>query len=299
MEKIYLSIVASLLTLCSFAQVSENQKMVELGKAYNDYMFRNTPTNEYVNELTDDVPQNLQFASKFIVQTIRVKNKLLSLEYLRRPEDWVMKQLYIIRQISYNLKAENRVPEEMLIDSLMKKDIQVNELIENYYSMIFVGVGNKNQPFNLSKVDFKLKEYQLKDETEKGIFVLSAMDLCGMNIWGYMNVVKPPNTKKAYANIKKFPKINGSPYYQYTDFYFKDFEMVIIKDKSAQSYKTYYINKFYDTLLSHLNCLNSEGGSEKQIRDLMLGSILKERSLYKYSKKRQQLESLFSTQNMD
>ena len=92
-----------------------------------------------------------------------------------------------------------------------------------------------------------------------------------------MNVVKPPNTKKAFDYIKKFPKFNGLKYYQFTDLNFPDFETLIEADNGKESYKSYYIDKYYDLLLSHLFCLQKEEASEKDINDLLLGSILKDR----------------------
>ena len=162
--------------------------------------------------------------------------------------------------------------------------------------MLFVAAGNKNQPFDFSGTDLKLKDYNLKDDTEKGILVLNAINICNKTVWGYMNIAKPANTKKAFEYIKKFPKINGRPYYQYTEFYFPDFETNIIEGKGLQSYKSYYLNKFYETLLFHLVCLNKEGATEKEKQDLLLGSILKENKLYKYTEYQKTLESIFKEQ---
>lgn len=69
--------------------------------------------------------------------------------------------------------------------------------------------------------------------------------------------------------------------------------MEIVKSNGVESYKSYYLNKYYETLLYHLLCLNVEGASQKEIDDLMLGSILKERSLYPYTKYKETLEGLF------
>lgn len=299
MKKTTLTLLATCLTFLSFGQVTENQKMIELGKTYKDFMFRNEPTKEVLKEIKSDVPENLKVAKEFIVQSITTKNKLLTQPFLSRPDDKVLKQIYIIRAINLNLREENQIDNNKLIDSLSNKDIPTYELVDNYYEMVFTAVGNKNQPFDLSKTDFKMKEYNFKDDTEKGIMFLRCMDYCGKTIWGFMNIVKPPNTSKAFDNIKKFPKFNGQAYYQYTDFYFTDFEMNIVKDKGIQSYKSYYLDKFYETLLSHLICLNKEGGSEKEKNDLLLGSILKERNLYKYTKYKETLEDIFKEQNRE
>lgn len=293
MKKTTLLLLVTFITLLSYGQVAENQKMIELGKIYKDFMFRNEPPKEVLKELLSDVPENLKAASEFIAQTITTKNKLLTQPFLMRPDDKILKQIYIIAEINYNLREENQIDNNKLIDSLSKANIPTYELVDNYYGMLFVATGNKNQPFDLSKVDFKMKEYNFKDDTEKGIMFLRSIQYCGTTIWGYIHVAQPPNTKKAYKYIKKFPKFNGQPYYQYSDFYFADFEMIIDVNKGIQSYKGYYLHKYYETLLTHLICLNKEGGSEKAKNDLLLGSILKDEKLYKYTQYKETLESIF------
>ena len=232
MKKITLILIVNFITILTFGQTSESQKLIELGKTYKNFMFRNEPTKEDYKNLKSDIPESLKNAVEFISQTITNKNKLLTQEFLSRPDDKTLKQIYTIRAINLNLREENQINNNKLIDSLANKNISVYELLDNYYDMLFTGVGNKNQPFNLSKTDLKLKSYNLKDETENGILVLNAINFCGTTIWGYMNVVKPANTKKALDYVENFPKINGRPYYQFTDFYFPDFEMNIIKDKN-------------------------------------------------------------------
>ncbi len=299
MKKIALTFLGLCLTVLTFGQTNNNTKLIELGKSYKDFMFRNEPTKEVFKEIKANVPENLKTATDFIVQTITTKNKLLSQQFLSRPDDQTLKQIFIIRALNLNLREENQIDNSKLIDSLTTTNIPTYELVDNYYGMLFTAVGNKNQPFDFSKVDFKLKDYNFKDDTEKGIFFLRCMKDCNSVIWGYMNVVKPPNTQKAYENIKKYPKFNGQPYYQYTDFYFTDFEMNIIKDKGIQSYKSYYLDKYYETLLFHLICLNKENGGEKEKNDLLLGSILKNNNLYKYTKYKDDLEEIFKEQKRD
>lgn len=299
MKKTTLTSIGLFLTFLTFGQMTENQKMIELGKSYKDFMFRNEPTKEVLKEIRSNGTEKLKTATEFIAQAISTKNKLLTPTFLSRPDNQILKQIYIIRAINLNLREENQIDNNKLIDSLSVKEIPTYELIDNYFGMLFTAVGNKNQPFDLSKTDFKMGDYNLKDDTEKGILFLRCIDFCGKTIWGYMNVVKPANTAKAYANIKKFPKFNGRPYYQYTDLFFTDFEMDIVKDKGIQSYKSYYIDKYYETLLYHLLCLNKEGGTEKEKNDLLLGSILKERNLYKYTKFKETLEEIFKEVKKD
>ncbi len=299
MKKTPFLLLMTLIPFLGFAQVTEPEKIIGLAKTYKDFMFRNEPAKQIIKETKSDTPEELKYAAEFIIQAITTKNKLLTDKYLTRPDNKILKQIYIIRSVDLNLRKESQVDNLKLIDSLSNKQIPVYELIDNYYSMLFTAVGNKNQPFDFSDDDLKIKNYQLLDDTEKGILFLRCMEYCGKTIWGYMNVVKPPNTEKAFENILKFPKFNGGAYYQYTDFYFNDFEMEVITGKGPQSYKGYYLDKYYELLLTHLLCLKKQGRTEKEQNDLLLGSILKERNLYKYTKYREVLESLFKEQKTE
>ena len=292
MKKILLLFLFCGLTSSFYGQ-DTHQTLILLGKTYDGYMFRNQPTKEVFKELKAIGNTDMEATVDFITQTITSKNKILTTKYLTRPDDRTLKQIYIVRAISKNLDGKNPTSRNNLIDSLENADIPVYELVDNYYEMVFMAVGNKCQPFNLSKIDFKMNDYKLRDDTERGILFLECMHFCGKTIWGYMNIAKPMNTTDAYKNIKKFPKFNGQPYYQYSDFSFNDFEMVIVKDNGKESYKGYYLDKYYETLLNHLLCLRKEGGSEKEIQDLMLGSILRKRSLYSYTKYKDILEKMF------
>ena len=299
MNKIVLTLLAICFTFFSFGQTNENNKLIELGKAYKDFMFRNEPPKDFVKDIQTNITDNLKLATNFIAQVITTDNELLTQSYLSLPDNQTLKFIYIIRSINYNIRQENPIDNNKLIDSLKTTDIPKNELVDGYYSILFASVGNKIKPFDFSKVDFKFKDYNLTNDTEKGIFFLECMDYCGKTIWGYMNVVKPPNTEKAKDNIKKFPKFNGLKYYQFTDLNFPDFEMLIVKDKGKQSYKSYYIDKFYDLLLSDMTCLYKQDKNDKDINDLLLGSILKDRIFYKYTKNKETLESIFKEQKQD
>lgn len=299
MNKTVLTLLSICFTFFGFGQTNENQKLTDLGKAYKNFMFRNEPPKEFVSDLQSNVPDNLKAATNFIVQTITTDNDLLKEKYLTLPDNLTLKFIYVTEAVNSNIRKDNPLDNNKLIDSLKITDIPKNELVDNYYSMLFSSVGNKIKPFDFSKTDFKLNNYNLINDTEKGIFFLQCMRYCGSEIWGYINIVKPPNTKKAFDYIKKFPKFNGLKYYQFTDLNFPDFEMLVVEDEGKQSYKSYYIDKYYDLLLSHLTCLNNEKAKDKEVKDLLLGSILKDRVFYKYTKNKETLESIFKEQKQD
>jgi hypothetical protein len=291
MKKILLTTIILSLGQITWGQV--NDGLIELGKSYRQFMFRNNPPDNVLNSLDKYDNTELAFVADFIQETIRPSSNILSDKFLNRPTDKDLKQIYFVRQINFNVRKENPIDNNKLIESLNKKEISTQELVDNYYSIVFAAYGNKVNPYDLSKTDFQLNNYGLKDDTEKAIFFLESMRLNGLLIFGYMNIVKPPNYSKALEFINKYPKYNGSPYYQFLDLNFPDFKINIESETKQESYKEYYIDKYYETLLSHLDCLR-EAEEKDKIYDLVLGSLLKEEIYYKYSKREKEIKKLLT-----
>lgn len=273
--------------------------IIELGKIYRNFVFRNNPTDFTFKKLAELNSSELLTTKNFVKECISPNNELTSEKFLKLPDGQTLLNLYLIMKVNANVREKEPKDNTELLKEWREKNVQRYELVENYYSMVFSGIGNKNQPFDLSNVDFVIENYNLKDDTEKGIFFLTAMNLCYYQIWGYMNVVKPPNYKKALSSIEKYPKFNGQEYYEYKYFGFPDFEMQIEKDKGKESYKNYFINRFYNTLIYHHQCLNQKRKTRKDAENLALSSILKEKNYYEYSKNKDYLNGLFRTMKMN
>jgi hypothetical protein len=173
-----LTFLSFFITALSFGQTAENEKLIELGKAYKDFMFRNEPPKGFAKDLQTNLPESLKLPANFIVQTITTNNDLLKQKYLTLPDTSTLKSIYIIESINHNIRLENPTDNNKLIDSLKNADIPKNEMVDTYYSMLFASVGNKIKPFDFSKVDFKLKDYSFTNDTEKGIFLLQFMRYC-------------------------------------------------------------------------------------------------------------------------
>ena len=294
MKSVFLVLTGLISFYFSFALEADNDaKLVELGKAYKDFMFRNDPPKSYLNALKKDASEDLKQTAKFISEAISPRSNVLNDGFLKLPDEVTLKAIYIVRQVSLNLKVEDPKDNNELVRELKNASINHYEMVDNYYSMLFTAIGNKLGVKELGKMDFQIKRLNLKDETEQGIFFLRCMSLCGRSIWGYMNVSKPRKTKLALEYIDNFPMFNGLNYYQYTDFYFSDFEIEINGEAGLESYKYHFINQFYETLIYHMICLREEGAENAEINDLLLGSIMPTENLYKYTEHTDVLNQIF------
>ena len=69
MNKITLTLLGICLTVCSYGQTAENDKLVELGKAYKDFMFRNEPPKDFIKDLQTNVQESLKITTNTIATT--------------------------------------------------------------------------------------------------------------------------------------------------------------------------------------------------------------------------------------
>lgn len=270
-----------------------NDKLISLARIYNTYRTVENPAKDLVKDIRKDSPAQLQKTAEFIIQSITPKNHLLDIQYLTVPDESTLKYIYIINSVSKNLEDENPRDNNDLVNELIYSQISRYLEIDAYYGILFSAIGNKSKPSSHSTFDFNTDVYNLSDSTEKGVFFLRCMDQCCRPIHSLLHDVQPADTKFAYRYLKKMPKFDGKPYFCFTDFTFPDFGVVISKQDGLRSFKTYYMTQYYDLLLDHLRCLNKQGGTDKEKEALLYKSILKDRTLYKYSKKQAVLNNMF------
>lgn len=276
-----------------YAQNSLNtEHIIELGKYYSSFMFANDASKELVKNLGADYDQSLSNSVNYVKEVTKSRNKILSNKFLILPDTTTLKVIYIIDALHQNPHLKNPGDPINLVDSLKNAQIPIYLLTDQYYHTIFTSVGNKNKPFNMSKFNFQINELGLSSDRQEAIFYLRCIDMCGSQIFGYMNIVNPPNTEKALSYIEKFPQFNGLKYYQYTDLQFDDFQMEIFNDKGLQSYKDHFINELFQTLLNHAICLKNEKG-QQDVQDFLISSELKNESLWKYTELEEVLKSIF------
>jgi hypothetical protein len=270
-----------------------NDELIKLARIYRNFHFSNDPSKEVIDQLESISSKELQASKAFIAELIKKNNRIGTTQFFTRPDSITIKNLFTIRSINWNMHEADPIDNYALIDSLNKFAASPYEQLSCYYGMLFTSIGNKNNPLNMSGINITLDSYGLKDDTEKGILFLEGMKTFGMMIWGYMNVVKPPNYEKTLSVISNYPRYNGQPYYQFQDLNFKDFNLTIDKRRGKESFKKYYINKYLNTLLYHSAALGQKKKTKAEQQNVMLGSIMRNESYYKYSDNPEAFQQIF------
>jgi hypothetical protein len=292
-NQIVLLLSGVFLTSLTFGQSNERLKLIELYKYYSQYCSRDDPSGEVINDIRENVPDKLKPTTDFIIETISLNNNLLTKKFLTLPDDQTIRYINIVGSLSFIRGNEDSKTLNRIIDSLENQPYSRNYIVENYYRKLFKAVGNKIRPFNMSDIDFKLQEYNLSNDSEIGIFFLECMKLCNAVIRGYMNSPAFASTQKAYNLIRKYPKFNGQVYYKFHNFSFPDFQVRARNNFEDHSFKEYFIDKYFETLISHYKCLIKENAPEDEKIDILQNSILHDKELFKYSKQSATLNELF------
>ena len=142
-------------------------------------------------------------------------------------------------------------------------------------------------------VDYKSDEFNLKNNTEKSIFFLNAMERFGSLIWGYMNIPQPPNYKLALEFINKYPRFNGQPYYQFNNLDLEDFNITTDKRRPKESFKRYYLTNYMNTVIYHLVCLSQLDTDKDKKQDVLNTSIIKNETYWPYYNQPEVLNAIF------
>ena len=292
--KYTITIICFLISLSSIKSQSKYDiELIKLSEVYRKYHFSNAPPKDVFKELKKIKSPELKKSRDFIKELIKTNNDITTRKFLTKPDSTTLKSLYIIRGLNWNMHEAEPKEEKFILDSLLMEHTDYYELLSCYYGMLFTSVGNKNRPFDMSTTNFKIDEYNLVDKTEKGIFFLESMETFGTMIWGYMNVPNPPNYKKAMSFINKYPQYNSELYYQYLNLNFKDFVLTIDKSKPKESFKTYYLNKYMNTILYHAMSFSRTNGTQEDVNAILLGSIIKNESYWKHSETPEIFENIF------
>lgn len=246
--------------------------------------------------LKTTIPVELEKAANFITKTrgnlIMVEGVSINAtddgvwpaDIMQKPDSSTLKDIFIIQSVRYNKFLDQPIVDSVLIDSLVNANLNYNELVTSYYHNLFDDVLSKNRPMSLTTTNFDLSTYNLENDTEKAIFVLALFESCNTFIWGYMNIVRPPNYKAAHEIINQFSTINSKAYFEYTNFDFEDFNVTLETGKPKVSFKDHYISKFYSTLYYHYLCLDQKKKFKPMQEQLVSSSILTKKKYWKYCK---------------
>ena len=215
-----------------------------------------------------------------------IQNDVWSIDLLQKPDSSTLKHIFIVQSVINNHSMDESINDSLLIDSLLHHDLIYNELLVNYYHTLFDKTLAKNRPFEITTANFDLNKLNLENDAEKAIFVLTYNESANMFMWGYMNIVRPPNCKAAQKIINAYSTFNGLPYFEHTKFDLEDFDIRLETGKPKISFKAHYINKLYETLYYHYMCLSQKKKYSEMKNKLVDSSILTKKKYWKYCKNR-------------
>ena len=287
----YTTLVLALGTVCSFGQgLNDVQEVVALAKFYRTN--HGLSGSEDASLIARYRGTKFERVAAFIQEAARPNNRIVEREYLACPDSTTLKIFHTIIRVNFNMYETDPKENADVAESYLKKRVSRCEQIQEYYSSLFISVVNKDRPFDYSKRNWDLDSLGFRDEKEKSVFFLVFIDELGSQLSSYLNASRGPNWNGIEEYAPLLPMFNGKPYFQFDEFYFKDFKMNIYKED--RYFKEYYMPLFYDALVAHLLMLEQKKRSNTEINNLLLTSILSKKQYYSYCKRMDVIEGHFT-----
>jgi hypothetical protein len=266
--------------------------LIDLAESYQKFMGPRLKVPEAAFETLKKYEKTeLATLAELIKECGTIDNKLLKDKFLKPIDSLTMKYLYVTRNVNFETHKDSPRPYEKVVKVYLDSNVMYNELLRNYYDVIFIALANKNQPFNMRKYNFDLSDMGFRNNTEKNIFYLTCTRAIGTQIWGYMNIPKSPNYEKAYEYIERFPTFDGLPYYAHKNIDLEDFQFIY--GDTLTSFRGLMYDKLYELVLNHIIVLRKYKNDESGFQTILINSVLKESRYYPYTKYREILESIF------
>lgn len=290
--------IVFLLAVCTAftasAQVKLSDKdfdnLIALSQLYShDNMFNKAGTAKSADSLRTPVLNHIIDA---LEAEGRADTSVISKRFLQRPENVELKLWYVIRGVHYNnidtVKARRR-PAQQVANDLLAKEIDERILLNNYYSMALgSGIAFLFNQADLSKYNFNLESYSLKNQTEKAILFFRLVDPLIRGRFMVLSYMKKYD--KLEAVIKRLPTFNGKPYYYYNDLNFPDFDEENLYKK--ESFKKFNINFLMQSELIQLNAC-ALANKKEEGRTIYENSILSKPEYFDYTEGKEMLQKFY------
>jgi hypothetical protein len=225
----------------------KNRELVLLAEVYHKYHFQSLD-NKAIRKLNNVKSPELNTVKEFISESIKPNNNILSTKYLKKPSIETLNYFFIILHLNYNMFNENKESTKEIIEKYSLSNTTIDEMLVSYYNSVFGLLYNKNPDIVLSGLNFDFKELQLNSNKEKSIFFLTAMERMGVLYNSKINVIDVNDSDRPEDIIKRYPMINNKPFYEFNEFDFDDFLLIIDKFRPRESYKNYYLGAYMKLL---------------------------------------------------
>lgn len=261
------------------ATVSElEQQMYALSKNLRKYQSKEE-TKGFTKAVAEINAPELKFAKEYTEAAVMNKRFLLEKRFLEINNKEHLNHLATIIELSGYILQLDKDDALTNLRQLMRQTKSEIEQKRTYYGHLFALVIHPVLDYGIKNQRFFFDDISLTTEQEQGVFYLIAMSKYHELVYRPLKVENPPLISVAKNWLFYFPTFENKPYYYYTNFDFEDFKI------REGSFKAFYMEQYYELLLSHLFVLRETEAKQEKIDDLLNNSILLQPQYYRYTSK--------------
>lgn len=274
-----LTLIILLFSVIIYGQIDnqEFENLVELGEVYSKNV--NATGDDFITSVNKLRTSNLNHIIDALIAVGQGDEKLLTNEFLTKPNNTELMYWYVLREIHYNNVSEDKKPRpnHIVAKEVLESDIDERWLLDNYYYRIRGGIAKLFNDADLSEYNFDLNSYGLENETERAMLYFALTDAMTQR-FKVLQMLKKSDKLLEFAG--KLPDFNGKPYYEYTAFDFEDFDWIGY-DKT-ESYKQRHIGNVFQSVNGYFSAF-AEKKDNENMRNVYFKSILSEPKYFEFS----------------
>ncbi len=204
----------------------QGKEVVSLAGIYLKYLNKGVVEKENVAKELNAINQpEIDFLKSFVKNTTTQSSNLLTDEFLKRPDNETLKEVYALRHVTWNSMSVNGVTEAVL-DTFDFNTVSESDLLVAYYRIIFESLTRSRTQINdYSKYNVDINKLGLKNDQEKAIVFYTGANAFANKYNYYMYSVQNDcnKGKKMHRSFPKYRKVQWltAQVPAYSDFTFK------------------------------------------------------------------------------
>ena len=232
----------------------------------------------YNQDQTEQIKTNYkqtiyEYPVDFIFECAKDSNKMSILKFLAKPDSISLKIIHTF-VLLHTKKTELDEPLDTIgyVESLLSQRLDNREQLLTYYYLLFNSIEHNWDDFDYSKLNWSLDSLGLVTGSEKAIFYFSFIDNFTDNIILYCQTSNLRQAVKIQSFVGNLPMINQKPYFEYENFDFIDYEILIYgKNRKLNDY---YIPILKNILFCQYNMMVTLNYSENDLKYFISNSLL-------------------------
>lgn len=222
-----------------------------------------------------------EYPIDFIFECAKDSNKISILKFLAKPDSISLKIIHTFFLLhTKKIESDESLDTIGYVKSLLSQSIDNREQLLTYYYLLFNSIEHNWDDFDYSNLNWSMDSLGLSTKSERAVFYFSFIGNFANSIILYCKTSNLRQVNKIQSFVGNLPMINRKPYYEYLDFDFADYEILIYGN--YRKLNDYFVPILNNILICQYNMMVTLNYSENDLKYFINRSLLSNEKFKSY-----------------